>query len=825
MAHSHSSEVPPSRFYRLSTLLCMSVGILTLFFMAIPAAARSLPEIRIGVILDGPWTGNDSLLELFKTEILALTKGEFDVSFPEDTIMIGDWTQSSVDQAANLLLADNRIDVILAMGVLTSQDLARRGPLAKPTIATFTVDREIQLFPFSNGTSGVRNFTYIAPPSPIARDLQTFQELLPFRRLAVLVNKPYHDAIPALVENLQKELETMGVESVVIPVGASSEEALEALPAETEAVYVTPLLRLPSEEFQHLVTGLIEKKLPSFSYFGQNEVQQGILAGSAPSSDFPRLARRTALHLQRILLGESPGSLPIHFSQNQQLTINMATARKIGFSPRWNLLIEAELVEEEPPAARCCLSLESTMREAAAVNLQLAADERRIAASEEEVRKARASLLPQLLFSSSGVLIDEDRAEASFGTQAEKTLSSSLLLRQSLYSDQRWTNLAVQRHRQKGLLQEQAGLRLDIIQQAATGYLDVLRAKTVQSIRRNNLDVTRSNLNLARMRRSVGFSGPAEVYRWESQLAQDRKAVIDAETRRNLAEIALNRILQRPAEEAFLTSEVGLDDPDLILSDPRLAPYLDNPLDFGLFRDFMVAEGQSVVPELQRIDAAIDANQRIRLSARRAFWVPEVSMQAGLTQILGEGGAGTEVPFANLSPLEFPEANDTSWSVGINLTLPLFTGGSRRAELARANEELARLRIERQVLADRIEQRIRSALHQARASRSGIRLSRQGAEAAHKNLELVTDAYSRGVVSIIELLDAQNAALTSDLVAANAVYDFFVDLIETQRAVGHFDFFLSQEEKELWFANLAEFWQKARGDEAANQTKVFDEDR
>ncbi len=806
---TNSCSAPPTRLRRPRRTACLAVGLLALLFTALPAVAK---PISIGVILDGPWTGNDPLLELFKTEIAALTSGEFDVRFPTDKTLTADWTMSGVRRAADNLLHSPEVDLILAVGVLTSHDMALRGPLSKPVIAAFTVDRDIQDFPLQNGASGIQNLSYLASPSPVTRDMHAFREMLPFRRLAVLVHRPFLQAIPALAENLEHELAAKGVRVFIVPVESSADEALQALPAGIDAIYVTPLLRLPPAEFNRLVAGLIEKKLPSFSYFGRNEVQQGILAGAAPASDFSRLARRTALHVQRILLGEDAGSLPVLFSQEGQLAINMATARGIGFSPRWDLLIEADLLAEDTDGAARCLSLKGAVREAAAVNLELAAADRQVAAGLEEIRKARAALFPQLLLSAEGLAIDEGRAEESFGTRAERTLQGSLLLEQSLYSEQRHARLAVEKHLQEGRVQEQQQLRLDIIQQTATAYLNVLRAQTLQAVQKNNLRVTRSNLDLARMRRKVGFSGPAEVYRWESQLAKDRKAVIDADTSRSLAEIALNRILQRPAEEAFTTTEVGLSDPDLLIGDPRLGSYLENPASFASFRDFMVAEGQAVVPELQRIEAAIAAAKRVQKAARRSFWVPELTFQAGLTQILQEEGEGTESPFNGLLPVEVPEADDTRWNLGINLTLPLFTGGGRRAELGRAGEELARLRLERQVLADRIEQRIRSALQQARASHSGIRLSREGAEAARKNLELVTDAYSRGVVSIIELLDAQNAALAADQASANAVYDFFIDLMEVQRAVGGFDFFLSAEEKDRWFERLEDFWHRTGPD-------------
>ena len=794
----------PNFFTHPGRTIFLAGWFLTLLLIGLPAIASPL---RIGVVMDGPWAGNAPLLELFKTEVIALTSGEFPVSFPSEKTIIGDWSMPGVKAAADKLLNDPEVDLLLAFGVLTSHDLAHRGPLAKPTVAPFTVDRAIQDYPLLQEASGVHNFCYLASPSPIRRDIQTFSQLLPFRRLAVLTNRPYLEAIPSLTDELAANLADKGIAMTSVAVDSSAEAALAALPKEIDAVYVTPLLRLPQAELQALIEGLKVRKLPSFSYFGHSEVQQGILAGAAPKSDFPRLARRSALAIQSILLGKDPGELPVFFSQEERLSINMRTARAIGFSPTWEQLIEAELIAEDANGPTRQLTLAETVNEALNLNLDLAASDRRIAAGEAEVRKARATLLPQLAVVANGLLVDEDRAEASFGSQAERSVSGALVLEQSLYSEARRTNYHVQGQQQEARLQERRQLRLDIVQAAAAGYLNVLRAKTLQTIQTNNLRVTRSNLTLARRRQAVGFSGPAEVYRWESQLAQDRKAVVQAATQRSLAEIALNRLLQRPAEEAFTTAEVDLGDPQFLVSNQRLEPYLATPAAFARYRDFMVQEGLAEIPELQRIDRAIDAQERIRLAAKRSFWAPEVSLRAGINQQLYEGGAGVDSPFpGSLLGFDIPQANDTDWNVGLNLSLPLFTSGARSGELQQANEELARLHIERQAFSDRFEQRIRSALQRARASHTIIRLSAQGATAARKNLGLVTDAYSRGLVSIIQLIDAQNAALVADSVAASSVYDFFIDLMEVQRAVGRFDFFLGPQQREDWFGRLEKFW-------------------
>ena len=93
-------------------------------------------------------------------------------------------------------------------------------------------------------------------------------------------------------------------------------------------------------------------------------------------------------------------------------------------------------------------------------------------------------------------------------------------------------------------------------------------------------------------------------------------------------------------------------------------------------------------------------------------------------------------------------------------------------------------------------------MHVMGASYAGIKLSRDAADAASRNRELLTDAYSRGTVSILDLLDAQNAALVSEQRAANAVYDFLIDLIEAERAAGRFTLLMDAEEVAAFFGRL-----------------------
>ena len=67
---------------------------------------------------------------------------------------------------------------------------------------------------------------------------------------------------------------------------------------------------------------------------------------------------------------------------------------------------------------------------------------------------------------------------------------------------------------------------------------------------------------------------------------------------------------------------------------------------------------------------------------------------------------------------------------------------------------------------------------------------------------MVLEKYKEGVVDILVLLDAQNSALVADLLAANAIFDYLIDLMGTQRAVGRFDYYRSAQDRQQFLGRL-----------------------
>lgn len=784
--------------------LILLLGLAVLGGPTAGAADDVLPVVTIGLVTDGPEARTMMDNRLFADEILALTIGEFDVRFPEDKQLNGGWTAAGARTALERLFADPEVDLVVALGVIASVEACRMEHFLKPTFAPWVLDPQLHDLPIqSDGTSGVHNLSYVVPTARFDRHLDNFRELSPFTRLAMVVDQAFIEAFPGIFHRGTGLAEARGITITPVLGGTDPQTVLDTLPADTEAVIFAPLMRMTWSDFEVVCHGLIERRLPSYSILGRSEVRRGILATSTPKADWKRLARRLALNIQKTLLGEDPAGFSTRFEELEQLTLNASTMAALELSPRWSVLSQAEFVGEDDLAPGRRLSIAGTVREAVEANLDLAAARRKTAAGEAEVREARAGLLPQLDLSANGTRIDEDRAAAGLGAQPERTVSTGATLSQVIWSDAAWSGLEIQKQLQMSRLHELESVRLDTVLDASTAFINVLSAKTTERIQRENLRRSRENLKIARSRREVGTAGPAEVYRWESAIATGRSDVLTAQYQRQQAEASLNQLLHRPVDEVFSTEELHFDDPQFLSSDPKLHFYISNPRATRVFGDFLVSEGLAESLELRHFDNVIAARKRSLGLARRAYWSPTLALQGSLTEMLVKGGAGSEG--GGLPGIE--PADDTNWSVALNLSLPLFQGGARAADVHRAKQELARLQLQRDAATERIELGIRTAFFATSASSPGIELSRAAARAAGKNLELVTDAYARGAVSIVDLIDAQNSALVAGQAASNAEYNFLIDLMQLERVLSRFDFFTSAEDRDQWFSRLETYYQ------------------
>ena len=746
-----------------------------------PATAAAQQQVVVAVVADGQSDRFAFQHQKYIDELVTLTESEFDVRVQR---FYGEWTRESINVALERAYQSDEVDLVLVTGFVANQVAAIRPEFSKPTFLPQIIDvRLIQGDP-DIGRSGVRNLNYLSAYADFAEDLDTLSRILPYRHLVLFVDAGLSSAIPELREAALAESEKRGISLLEVTHDGVDHELMNRVPAETDAIFIAGLPRMPLADFDRLIKAINAAGLASYSFAGVSDVQRGLLVTNSEPRDVDRQARLNALNMQAVMLGGLAENQPTASIRKEQLTINMATAREIGLSPSFDVLGDAVLLNEDAVVTGEQYGLVEIARLALQQNQDLVAESYGVQAGLHDIARARASLLPQL-GAYAGHTLRRDSPAVAGGLFAERSSDTALTLDQLIYSDAASANLTIQKELQRTRLASLREFRLDVVQAATTAYYSVLNARSQLAVQDNNLRITRANLELAEDRVRLGTSTRADLYRWQAEVARAQILVLNARSVLNQSWETLNRILHKPQGARIALREATFDEP-FVMTREEFDEMVRSPADYARFSQFYLARALRQSPELEQLDAQIVAKRRELVSQRRSYWLPDVTVGGRYTSNLSQSGLGA-------GPQAGEDLND--WSIGVQATLPLFSGGLKKANVSKASFELRQLETLRVSIEERVEEAIRNQLHAAQAAYAQIDLANSAAEASRKNLELVSDAYARGTVNVIELLDAQDTSLAASAAAAESLYNFLITIMSVQRAIGGYDYLQSAEER------------------------------
>jgi outer membrane protein len=764
------------------------------------AAPLSAREIRVGVLIDGPTARETISADTLEQAAKAVYGEGLTLTVAPQARLDGNWNVSRLNAALERLEADPQVDVVVTLGFAASHLVAHRARLPKPTIAASVLDAVLQALPLKGGTSGRRNFTYVTTFNRVDDQVETFHRIIGFSHLVVLVDPLALQVVPEL-QTKATELEAATGAAMALHSTGNLPEALAGLPPDTDAVYVTPLMRLSDADLRMLASQLVQRRLPSFSLLGRSEVEQGLLLStSSDTEQSERLARRVVLDIQRIVEGEDAASIEVAFPGEKRLVVNMHTAQLVGFSPRWDDLTDAVQLGAEDTENRRSVSLLQALEASISANPALRAAQLGADVAADEARIARSALLPSLAAGASQTQIDASHANPLL--LAQRTTAVGATGQLPIYKDSAWAGWSVSRRLAAAATEQARQELLDTIQQTATAYFAVLRAHSVERVRRQNVENTRQNLETARAREAVGLSTQSDYLRWVAQMAVARQDLLTAEANARQATVELRRLIHEESSQTLVTAEAGIDEPLKWIASPHTQKYLDAPGKWQIFQEFILSQAHQYSPEIKRVDELIAGQQRAVSSARRAYYIPDLTAVAIAANQFSRGGAGSE------STASTP--GNSAWFIGIQATLPIFSGGALEAKLSQSRHQLRQLDSERDATMDAVDARARSVLARITSSYPAIGLSREAASAAHDNYLKVADAYAHGVVSITDLISAQDASLNAELSQAQATFTFLIDFADTLRVSNSFDVLLDPQTREPWY-NTVDTWFRAHG--------------
>ncbi|MGL1901545.1 MAG: TolC family protein [Fibrobacterales bacterium] len=737
--------------------------------------------LRVGVISEISLEGKvGMMLKTLKGDMDKLLGGSVLVDMREFMHIAPNSSQQTIQDSLGRIYP--KIDVLLAAGPSVVRVLGSRSLHIKPTIALGIFDSELQNLPITaEKSSGLENFTYIPVYQSFKDQLREAHTVFPFKHLSVLF-APTERALFSNKEFLTKLSRDTDVTLTLQEVPEPSNIA--AFKKGTDAVFVvSPVggkLLGPSTWTSLVAQSINNQKIPSFSST-RDGVELGLMASFSNTRSLTIFSRKIALLVEDIVSGVSLKDNAVSIIPQDQAYINLNTCRRIGFYPSFELMYKSVLYENKSSMGSWSIEKILDLFYQKNIAIQSAAIKSTIA--DKEVQQAIGNYLPHVEASVSGVQINEERAGAF---AVEKTLTGSLSLTQVLYSDKIIAGITINQWLADAQKETEKRERLDAVYSLMQSYFGVLKAQVLVEIKSRNIAASKQNLELARTKASLGESGMGDVYRYESQVANDLQSIVSAKTQEKSTVLRLAQILNlNEVETEELQRSTFVKSDTSLFSMDTLQEFVKNPQQLKAFTDFLIIESHKNTPVMSELNYTTKALERQHTMQTRSLWVPTVALQTKFDRVLARSGEGS-TPTSFIPGVPASDFEDNSWSVGVGITLPLFEGTKSYTAQVQTAAQLKDLALQKQHIKNKLSLSIRTGVMDMVESSTAKIYSKIAVENAEKSFAIVQDLYKKGVASVIQLLDGQKALEQSMLAQQNAQYDYLLSFLQLEYRMGTF---------------------------------------
>ena len=295
-----------------------------------------------------------------------------------------------------------------------------------------------------------------------------------------------------------------------------------------------------------------------------------------------------------------------------------------------------------------------------------------------------------------------------------------------------------------------ANQRYQVTLQTQTLFFNALRAADLLEVARERAQQAEQNMTIVRRRTQLGEATISDSLRARLDVVNAQQAVLEGETSLRAARFSLGRqIGQSGPVEPMRPS--GLDPRPLSLSDEEIMTLAESA-------------SPSVVAASEATSAA-----NAGVTAAKTAYFPSLRFSSGYNW-------NNQV--ASLS------GGNTSWSMSLNLSYPIFNGSRRETsiDLAQYVQRVTSLVEDDARLAAR--EQADAALQNLRTAEQAIVIAEDAAFVASEDLRVVRERYGVGAATILDVLVSQNAVTQAEADVVTTRYDYILARAELEAILG-----------------------------------------
>ena len=415
---------------------------------------------------------------------------------------------------------------------------------------------------------------------------------------------------------------------------------------------------------------------------------------------------------------------------------------------RFVFVLLALLTSTQPLYAAAELTLDEALGTALKNHPQVIEARENLNGAEAKTGQALANYYPQI-----NLTADWIRGQTYFPAQEtikiSETNTASLYLKQTIYDFGRTAGVVeAARGNREAADNTLAVTRQDLTLRVRVAfYLVLALEKQVQAVR-ENVKAREEVFRQAQEFFTQGIRARVDVARSEANFFAAKTNLIRAESNREIARVELANAMGI----ASLGEHTPVATSSVLLSLPE--------------RNSSQQDALRNRAELQQF-AAMKSAANGNLKSAKSSYLPILSGVANI----------------GYADRDFPPTGNV-WGVGLNLTVPLFSGFSSVEQVREAAAAMNSIEARQNNLKLQIIKEVESAWFGGNDAAARMISTQKEVDAANESKSLAEGRYQEGVGSIIEVTDAQSQTLDAQTANIQAKFDYYTALARLDRAVG-----------------------------------------
>ncbi|MFQ3262104.1 TolC family outer membrane protein [Reinekea sp.] len=296
-----------------------------------------------------------------------------------------------------------------------------------------------------------------------------------------------------------------------------------------------------------------------------------------------------------------------------------------------------------------------------------------------------------------------------------------------------------------------------LIVDVAQNYVSVMRAQDALAVAKAQVEAVERQYDQTNQRYEVGLVTITDVLDASATLDQSKVALIRTQAQYDIA----MQTVSIATGESF-SGAMDLSD-DL----PIQAPALEGMQDWI---DFAKENHPTILKAKKDLESG-----QLALNATKQNRLPTVT---------GSISVKYNDSFGDKIPTDYGDETHWSASYGVNISVPLYTGGATEADIAikGINNNIAEQALIAQQRAKQVM--VGNYYRTVRADAQNVEAQRQALKSRESALKATTVGYDVGTRNIVEVLNAQVAVFSAQNALNNSRYDYVLNLLRLKNEAG-----------------------------------------